>query len=140
MTVFIDTSAFYATLDADDQQHHLAKQAWVTLVNEATDLVCSNYVAVETTTLVQNRLGMEAIRTFQEDVLPLVRMEWVDAPAHQAGVTALLTAGRRDLSLVDCVSFDLMRHLGIRRAFAFDRHFAEQGFELVPSADFTPAD
>jgi predicted nucleic acid-binding protein len=38
MTVFVDTSAFYATLDADDQQHDLAKQIWVALVNEATDL------------------------------------------------------------------------------------------------------
>ena len=132
MTVFINTSAFYATLDADDVQHEPAKQMWLTLVNEATDLVCSNYVIVETTALVQNRLGVEAIRTFQEDVLPMVRIEWVDELAHQAGVTTLLTAGRRDLSLVDCVSFDLMRHLGIHRAFAFDKHFAEQGFELVP--------
>jgi predicted nucleic acid-binding protein len=132
MTIFIDTSAFYATLDADDGQHEPAKQMWLTLVNEATDLVCSNYVIVETTALVQNRLGVEAVRTFQENVLSVVRVEWVDEPAHQAGVTALLTAGRRDLSLVDCVSFDLMRHLGIHRAFAFDKHFAEQGFELVP--------
>jgi predicted nucleic acid-binding protein len=132
MTIFIDTSAFYATLDADDRQHEPAKQMWLTLVNEATDLVCSNYVIVETTALVQNRLGVEAVRTFQENVLSVVRVEWVDEPAHQAGVTALLTAGRRDLSLVDCVSFDLMRHLGIHRAFAFDKHFAEQGFELVP--------
>ena len=131
MTVFVDTSAFYATLDAGDGQHGPARQTWQTLVNEATDLVSSNYVIIETTALVQNRLGVEAIRTFQEDVLPVVRVEWVDE-AHQAGVTALLTAGRRDLSLVDCVSFDLMRRLGIRRAFAFDRHFAEQGFELVP--------
>jgi predicted nucleic acid-binding protein len=46
MTIFIDTSAFYATLDADDRQHEPAKQMWLTLVNEATDLVCSNYVIV----------------------------------------------------------------------------------------------
>jgi predicted nucleic acid-binding protein len=65
-------------------------------------------------------------------VLPVVRIEWVDEPVHRAGETALLTAGLRDLSFVDCVSFDLMQHLGIRRAFAFDKHFAEQGFELVP--------
>jgi predicted nucleic acid-binding protein len=132
MTVFVDTSAFYATLDADDGQHQPAKQTWVALVNETTDLVCSNYVIVETTALVQNRLGIEAVRAFQEDMLPVVRIEWVDEPAHQAGVTALMTAGRRHLSLVDCVSFDLMRRFGIRRAFAFDEHFAEQGFELVP--------
>jgi predicted nucleic acid-binding protein len=132
MTVFIDTSAFYALLDADDRHHQAAKQAWVMLLNEVADLICNNYVIVETTALVQNRLGMEAVRAFQEDILPVVRVEWVNEPAHQAGITALLTAGRRQLSLVDCVSFDLMRRLGIRRAFAFDEHFAEQGFEIIP--------
>ncbi|MDP2857839.1 MAG: VapC toxin family PIN domain ribonuclease, partial [Bacillota bacterium] len=45
---------------------------------------------------------------------------------------ALLTAGRRNLSLVDCVSFDVMRRLGMEKAFAFDAHFAEQGFQCMP--------
>ena len=132
MTVFIDTSAFYALLDADDRYHERARQAWVASVSEPIDLVCSNYIIVETTALVQHRLGIKAVRTFQEDVLPVVRIEWVDEPAHQAGVTALLTAGQRYLSLVDCVSFELMRRLGIRQAFAFDEHFSKQGFKLVP--------
>ena len=132
MTVFVDTSAFYALLDAGDRHHRAAKQAWVTLVREAADLACSNYVIIETTALLQNRLGMEAARAFQEDILPVVRVEWVDDITHRTGVTALLTAGRRQLSLVDCVSFDLMRRLGIHRAFAFDEHFAEQGFEVIP--------
>ena len=132
MTVFINTSAFFAILDADDRQHQAAKQMWITLLNDSADLVCSNYVIVETTALVQNRLGIEAVRTFQEEMFPVVRTERIDDPMHHAGVTALLTAGQRHLSLVDCVSFGLMRRLGIRRAFAIDAHFSEQGFEVVP--------
>ena len=132
MTVFVDTSAFYALLDAGDRHHQAAKQAWVALVREAANLASSNYVIVETTALLQNRLGMEAVRAFQEDILPVVRVEWVDDLTHRTGVTALLTAGRRQLSLVDCVSFDLMRRLGIQRALAFDEHFGEQGFEVIP--------
>jgi predicted nucleic acid-binding protein len=132
MTIFVDTSAFYALLDAGDRHHQAAKQVWVTSVREAADLVCSNYVIVETTALLQNRLGMEAVRAFQEDILPVVRVEWVDDSTHRTGVTALLTAGRRQLSLVDCISFDLMRRLGIHHALAFDEHFAEQGFEVIP--------
>lgn len=127
-----NTSAFYAILDADDGQHKQAKQVWVALLSQATDLVCSNYVVVETTALVHNRLGIEAVRAFQADILPVVRIKWVDEQAHQAGVTALMTAGWRHLSLVDCVSFDLMPRFGIRQVFAFDGHFAEQGFELIP--------
>lgn len=132
MIVFVDTSALYALLDADDQRHQAAGQTWIALLNEGADLVCNNYVVVETTALVQSRLGMEAARVFQEDVLPVIHIEWVDEATHHAGVTTLLTVGRRQLSLVDCVSFDLMRRFGIRHAFAFDEHFVEQGFQVIP--------
>jgi predicted nucleic acid-binding protein len=48
--------------------------------------------------------------------------------ADDAGLSALLAAGRRHLSLVDCVSFVIMRRLGIRAYLGLDAHFAEQGF------------
>ena len=41
----------------------------------------------------------------------------------------LLAEGRRKLSLVDCVSFELMRDKGRHTGFAFDAHFNEQGFD-----------
>jgi predicted nucleic acid-binding protein len=72
------------------------------------------------------------VRSLQEQGIPLLHVEWVDESCHQAGVTAVLTAARRQLSLVDCVSFQIMRQLGIRTAFSFDRHFEEQGFERIP--------
>ena len=48
------------------------------------------------------------------------------------GMAAVLSAGRRRLSLVDCVSFDVMTRLGIDVCFAFDAHFREQGFRCIP--------
>jgi len=44
----------------------------------------------------------------------------------------VLSVARKRVSLVDCGSFYVMRRLGIKRAFTFDRHFTEQGFECVP--------
>jgi predicted nucleic acid-binding protein len=41
---------------------------------------------------------------------------------------AVLTAGRRELSLVACTSFACVRRRGMARAFHFDRHFRTQGF------------
>ena len=41
----------------------------------------------------------------------------------------------RQLSLVDCTSFVVMRQIGIDDVFAFDRHFAEQGFTVLPAAN-----
>ena len=48
----------------------------------------------------------------------------------------MVFAGRRALSLVDCVSFAVMARAGLRQAFAFDDHFAERGFSCLPA----PAD
>lgn len=132
MRVFVDTSAFLAVLNADDRNHDRAKQVWTDLITQDALLICTNYVLVETFALVQHRLGMQAVRVFQEDILPVVNIEWVNGARHGAGVSAILTAGRRQLSLVDCVSFETMRQLGIDTAFVFDHHFEEQGFKIIP--------
>lgn len=132
MTVFMDTSAFLAVLDADDANHERASQIWRELITQEETLACSNYVLVETFALVQNRLGMTAVRVLQNDILPMISVEWVDESLHRSGVSALITAGRRRLSLVDCTSFETMRRLGTQRAFTFDQHFAEQGFDCLP--------
>ena len=132
MSVFVDTSAFFAVLDADDENHDAAKQMWEDLLAQEAVLACSNYVLVETLALVQRRLGIPAVRVFQEDIMPVLNIEWVDESLHQVGIASVLAASRRELSLVDCVSFEIMRRLGIKTAFVFNHHFDEQGFECLP--------
>jgi len=68
---------------------------------------------------------------FREDVYSILKIFWVDAPVHESAVDAVLSANRRELSLVDCVSFLVMRKRGLKKVFTFDRHFAEQGFEVL---------
>ena len=98
----------------------------------ASGLHTTSYVLVETMALRQRRTGREGLRTFVADMLPVVQVIWVDEGIHRSAQHALLVASRRDLSLVDCVSFEVMRQRGIRKAFAFDTHFAEQGFDVTP--------
>jgi predicted nucleic acid-binding protein len=132
MSAYVDTSALLAILDADDRQHARAAAAWRGLIEAEEELVVTTYVLVETFALVQNRLGLKALRTFQQDVVPMLHIAWMNEEGHDAAVTALLTAARRRLSLVDCASFDTMRRSGLTRAFTLDRHFSEQGFEQIP--------
>jgi len=128
MTVFVDTSGFYAVFDRDDANHAEAKSAWTRLVQGENILLTNNYVLVETAALLQHRLGIAAVRVFQEDVMPLLQVNWISEQRHRAGMDAALAAGRKKLSLVDCVSFATMRENGVRLAFCFDAHFREQGF------------
>jgi predicted nucleic acid-binding protein len=131
MRIFIDTSAFYALLDRDDANNQKATKVWTYLLGAEYTLVTSNYILVETFALMQNRLGLAAVRGFQEDILPLITLEFVSPEMHRSGIAALLSAARRSLSLVDCVSFELMRSSGIKSVFAFDNHFKEQGFVIM---------
>jgi predicted nucleic acid-binding protein len=129
MSVFADTSALFALLDADDASHSRATAAWASIAAKRESLVTTNYVMVETIALVQRRLGVKALRALRQEIMPVMLVEWVREADHQAGLDAVIAAARKDLSLVDCVNFALMRRMGIRRCFAFDAHFKEMGFE-----------
>jgi predicted nucleic acid-binding protein len=130
--IFVDTSAFLATLNVGDRFHASAGVAWRAWLTKEVPLITSNYVVLETTALVQHRLGVEAVATLHEDMIPPLHVEWIDVSLHDLAINALLTLRQRQLSLVDCTSFVLMRHLGIRQVFTFDRHFGEQGFICLP--------
>jgi predicted nucleic acid-binding protein len=133
MKVFMDTSAVLAILDADDTNHASAAKTWVQLVSSEDRLISTSYVLLETIALVQRRLGITSVKAFDEGVYPLLLIEWIDDSAHRNGMSALLTAGRRRLSLIDCTSFEIARRLQIDAVFAFDQHFVGQGFELAQS-------
>ena len=92
------------------------------------------YVVVETTALVQRRLGLGPLRRFVDDLLPLVEIVWVDETLHVEAREALLAGGRQTVSLVDWTSFLVMRRHGVRRAFTFDPDYATEGFEVIPAA------
>jgi len=132
MSIFVDTSAFLAVLDADDRHHRRAKAFWTDAMTREETLITTNYILLETYALVQNRLGMDAVRDFSTIIAPLLEIIWVDEDIHRRGLSALLAANRRKLSLVDCVSFEAARDRAIYQVFTFDKHFREQGFYCLP--------
>lgn len=129
--VFVDTSALMALLDADDKHYGRAKRTWKKVVESGDRLISTNYVLVETFSLAQSRMGPDASRVLEESFFPFIVVEWIDRATHAAGISGVLAAGRKKLSLVDCVSFEVMRRLAIRQVFCFDRHFREQGFTIL---------
>ena len=133
MSIFIDTSGFIAMLDADDAFHAMAAKTWTDILTSQEALVTTNYVLVETCALVQHRLGTQAVKLFQEDVVPVLSIHWIDKTMHYAAISVMLSTRRKKLSLVDCVSFAAMRFLGITTVFTFDKHFKEQEFNCIPT-------
>lgn len=134
MSVFVDTSAFYALLVRTDESHEVARAAFTKLLDDQRPLWTTSFVIVETMALLQHRVGLAAAKDCDEDILPVVRVRWVDEPLYRLGADRLWREDRRHVSLVDSVSFEFMRTEGIDTAFAVDPHFAEAGFKTVPAA------
>lgn len=133
--VFVDTSALYAMLSADDLHHDAAVRCFETLHDEQTTLVSTNYVVVECASLIQRRRGFEHASTFLVKAGSILEIVWIDAEEHRQTVALWRAAQSRALSLVDCSSIAVMRAHGLHRIVAFDRQFAQAGFELLPHAD-----
>lgn len=86
---------------------------------------------MESYALLLHRIGLDAVRAFREDFAPLLEVVWVDAELHEGGMDLLLERGARRVSLVDAVSFLVIRSQHVDEAFAYDRHFEPEGFTLA---------
>jgi len=129
--VFADTSGLLALLNAADEHHTRAAQAFAALRAWHAPLVSTSFVLVELYALIGRRFGVEAVRSFRADFAPLLDVVWVDDALHNAGLDLFLERRKRSLSLVDAVSFVTMRQTGLLEAFAFDPHFEHEGFSLT---------
>lgn len=126
--VFIDTSAFLAVLDKGDRCHSDSLRKWMHLAKTRAEVWTTDYVRLESWSLIQRRLGPQAVTAFQDDWLPLCKIHQVGLDGFERASAQWRIAQRRNLSLVDLTSFDAMRQLAIRMALAFDGHFREMGY------------
>jgi predicted nucleic acid-binding protein len=132
VSVFADTSALYALLVRSEPRHSAASAAFTALLQANRPIWTTSFVVVETVALLQHRIGLLAARDFDEALLPTIKVFWVDEDLYRRGTERLWREDRRQLSLVDCVSFEFMKAKDLDTAFAIDPHFAEAGFDLVP--------
>jgi predicted nucleic acid-binding protein len=131
MNVLVDTSALLAMLHLQDRNHPAADAIWRRLLEQNATIWSTNYVVVESVSLLQARYGLHVVQTFQASMLPILRIIWIEADMHELAMRSLLLNNRRSLSFVDCSSMAVARTNGIQHIFAFDHHFDEQGFTCL---------
>jgi predicted nucleic acid-binding protein len=123
----VDTSALYALADRADPNHGEARRLFSALLRSAEGLVTHNYVLVESIALIQNRIGTSAALALARTA-DNFEVEWVDKTLHHEAIRALARSPKRRISLVDQVSFLVMRSRDIESALAFDKDFVREGF------------
>lgn len=131
--VFVDTGYLIALEDADDGNHSCAREHREGL-RQMPSLTTTSYIVDEVVTFFNVR-GQHGKAVELGEVLlssPSVRM--VHVGEDLLGRALDLLRGRPDkrYSLTDCISFVVMRERGIATAFAFDRHFEQEGFVREP--------
>jgi predicted nucleic acid-binding protein len=131
MNIFADTSGLFALLVKNDYMHIRARENFNYFAGQSVQLVTSSFVLVETIALLQRRIGVAPVRDFNTKILPLLEVIWVNDKWYTRAMQRLFAQNNQDVSLVDCLSFEIMDSLEIECAFAFDRHFEENGFTIA---------
>ena len=125
--IFLDTSAAYAAIDVADPNHREAAERLQTALQQRIPVLTHNYVVLESAALIQRRLGLHATLTFLKDTR-LLKIHWITPEDHAEAVGLLERRGKRTLSLVDCMSFIVMKRHGVTTALAYDSDFQAEGF------------
>lgn len=131
--MFLDTAGLYALLDRSDANHLKA----VEQLDRLGAPITTNYVLAELVSLaLARRMNLPHACTFVRnwqnyDDLKLI---WVSEDLHEQGLNLLSNRGDKRYSLVDAVSFVVMRQYGETQALTTDRHFEQEGFVRLLSA------
>ena len=125
--IFLDTSAVYALADARDANHDNAVDLFKMALENAEELLVHNYILVESAALLQRRLGLTSALHFLDDAKSF-KVHWIREEDHDNAAALLNQRSRRGLSLVDCMSFVVMRNYGVQDSLAFDPDFEREGF------------
>ncbi len=136
MTIFVDTSSFYAAADSSDRSHERAKR----VLGAGEPLVTSDHVLAEAWLLLRHRLGRPAAIEFWEAIRAgASAVEHVGPADLEVAWNIAAEYEDQDFSLVDMTSFAVMQRIGVLRAASMDDDFAifrfgrrrERAFELI---------
>lgn len=133
ISIFVDTSAWCALFDKDDNHYPKALKITGIIKNRHAKLFTSNLVFSETVTLVRSRIGhKEAVKLgqwlLQERAAEIID---INRELQRKALDIFARYNDKSFSFTDCSSFALMEELNANEAFAFDRHFEQYGFSVL---------
>lgn len=133
MTIFLDSSFFKALLDEKDEFFPRAVRVFSFCHKQQAKLVTTNYIVDETLTLLRVRCGLPIALKLRElltkgaQKILLIRVSIED----EAEAWDWFEKPWSKLSFTDCVSFAVMKRLGLTDVATFDQHFSKAGFKIL---------
>jgi predicted nucleic acid-binding protein len=121
MTLFVDTSIWYAAADSSDRSNARAKA----ILKSGASLVTSDHVLVETWTLLHHKIQRNVAERFWDGLRSGVAIIEAVGLADLEVAWGIGNAWRdQGFSIVDRTSFAVMRRLGIDNVASLDEHFS----------------
>jgi hypothetical protein len=130
--IFVDTSALKAIIDEKDDFYSIAEKIFNKMTEDGCELVTSNFIVDECATLIRVKSGLVKALRFKEfltDCVPTISIQRV-LIKDEIEAWKLFKKEWSGLSFTDCTCFAMMKRMGIKRVFGFDKHFERAGFEL----------
>jgi predicted nucleic acid-binding protein len=136
VSLFVDTSAWYAAADRDDTNNSVAQA----ILSKSEQFITTDHVLVESWTLIRHRLNREAAQEFWNGLRGgVATVEVVSVADIEAAWNIGETFADQDFSIVDRTSFAVMVRLGLERVASFDSDFSvfrygrrrEKAFQVV---------
>jgi len=130
MRVFADTYFFLAALNARDPDHARSLDYFARDEIEliTTTLVLSEVASTFSPRATRGRF-VQLYRELRADAT--IAIVAVDPNLFERGIELYTARADKDWSLVDCVSFEVMRDMGIAEALTGDHHFSQAGFTIL---------
>ncbi len=128
--IFVDTAYVLALINERDQYYEKAQE--IADLIEGRELLITDAVLLE--------IGNALARGFKEQAIEVityfveseeVEVFYSSSEFFEKAFAFYKKFGDKDWSLVDCISFVVMRERGIKQVLTFDRHFEQAGFDLV---------
>jgi predicted nucleic acid-binding protein len=128
--VFVDTSALYALFNESDMDHLSAITCMHELTQNQCSFIISNFIVDEIYTLLLTKVNRSVALKITEYLISEWVVERISYEDEQRAMSILKSSKDKSYSYTDSTSFALMERLGIKYAFAFDKHFQQYGLKV----------
>ena len=133
--IFVDTGAWIAILNPNDQYHREAVAVYRHFQQQKTRFLTTDYVIDETVTRLRYDTNHSIAVMFLERIELLVETNVltlieIDNRLFREAIALFRQYDSTRLSFTDCTSFVVCAENNIHEAFAFDQHFSMMGIDL----------
>lgn len=131
--IFVDTGGFYSMLVSRDRMHQRTREFMTQAICDRRRFVTTDHVLDESATLFRargfDRLTPSLFESVESSLA--MRIEWTTPERFRETRAFFLRHADKAWSFTDCLSFVVMRELGLREALSNDDHFRQAGFTLL---------